>query len=194
MRPPSTLQVKTVRGTPIRAHGRTFTPVARVTSAVKHRATIGADKIEGSGWGFAHTYPSRWKKNERTRSSRTPSPTGPAPCSGQMALTALVFPVICTAVIAVARWLQDLDEQPEQNTHRSPPSGRRKRRQDMSLERMFDTLEGLRSTASVDAAFGQPQETKGRTHDPREQRPGGHGYGLWSRGRGRRRGTRASVG
>jgi uncharacterized spore protein YtfJ len=33
----------------------------------------------------------------------------------------------------------------------------------MSLERMFDTLEGLRSTASVDAAFGQPQEVKGRT-------------------------------
>lgn len=32
----------------------------------------------------------------------------------------------------------------------------------MSLERMFDTLEGLRSTASVDAAFGKPQETEGR--------------------------------
>jgi uncharacterized spore protein YtfJ len=31
---------------------------------------------------------------------------------------------------------------------------------------MFDTLEGLRSTASVDAAFGQPQDTKGRTMIP----------------------------
>lgn len=36
----------------------------------------------------------------------------------------------------------------------------------MSLDRMFDTLEGLRSSASVDAAFGQPQEVKGRTMIP----------------------------
>ena len=36
----------------------------------------------------------------------------------------------------------------------------------MSLDRMFDTLEGLRSSASVDAAFGQPQETEGRTMIP----------------------------
>ena len=36
----------------------------------------------------------------------------------------------------------------------------------MSLEKMFDTLEGLRSSASVDAAFGQPQEIEGRTMIP----------------------------
>ena len=36
----------------------------------------------------------------------------------------------------------------------------------MSLERMFDTLEGLRSTASVDAAFGQPQKVQDRTVIP----------------------------
>ena len=36
----------------------------------------------------------------------------------------------------------------------------------MSLDRLFDTLEGLRSSASVDAAFGQPQETEGRTMIP----------------------------
>jgi uncharacterized spore protein YtfJ len=36
----------------------------------------------------------------------------------------------------------------------------------MSLERMFDTLEGLRGSASVDAAFGKPQEAEGRTLIP----------------------------
>lgn len=36
----------------------------------------------------------------------------------------------------------------------------------MSLERMFDAIEGLRRAASVDAAFGQPQEADGRTLIP----------------------------
>jgi uncharacterized spore protein YtfJ len=36
----------------------------------------------------------------------------------------------------------------------------------MSLERLFDTLEGLRSSGSVDAAFGKPQEANGRTMIP----------------------------
>ena len=48
----------------------------------------------------------------------------------------------------------------------------------MSLERMFDTLEGLRSTASVDAAFGQPQEAKGRTMIPVSSVHVGMGMGF----------------
>jgi uncharacterized spore protein YtfJ len=48
----------------------------------------------------------------------------------------------------------------------------------MSLERMFDTLEGLRSTASVDAAFGKPQETEGRTMIPVSSVQVGMGMGF----------------
>lgn len=109
MRPPSTLQVRTVRGTPIRAQGRTFTPIARVTSAVKHRATIGADKIEGSGWGFAHTCPVALEEEREDAILTHPIPDRTRTVLGQMALTALVFPVICSAVIAVAHWLRELD-------------------------------------------------------------------------------------
>ena len=48
----------------------------------------------------------------------------------------------------------------------------------MSLERMFETLEGLRSTASVDAAFGKPQETNGRTLIPVSSVQLGMGIGF----------------
>lgn len=36
----------------------------------------------------------------------------------------------------------------------------------MSLERMFATIDNLRSTASVEAAFGKPQEIKGKVLIP----------------------------
>ena len=48
----------------------------------------------------------------------------------------------------------------------------------MSLERMFDTLEGLRSTASVDAAFGKPQEAHGRFMIPVSSVQVGMGMGF----------------
>ena len=48
----------------------------------------------------------------------------------------------------------------------------------MSLERMFDTLERLRSNASVDAAFGKPQEAEGRTMIPVSSVQVGMGMGF----------------
>jgi hypothetical protein len=109
MRGSSPLQVKTVRGTPIDVCGRTLTPVARVISAVQHRATIGAGQVEGSGWGFAHIQPIALTEEQAgtTRTHRIPDQTRTV--LGQMALVALVFPVLCAAVVAVAHWLRDLD-------------------------------------------------------------------------------------
>jgi uncharacterized spore protein YtfJ len=43
---------------------------------------------------------------------------------------------------------------------------------------MFDTLEGLRSSASVDAAFGKPQEAEGRTMIPVSSVQVGMGMGF----------------
>jgi hypothetical protein len=109
MRPPSTIQVRVIRGTPIRVRGRTFTPIARVTSAVRHRATIGAQMIEGSGWGVAHTQPIAVEENLGGATYRHSIPDRTRAVLGQMALIALVFPAICSAVIAIARWLRELD-------------------------------------------------------------------------------------
>jgi len=43
---------------------------------------------------------------------------------------------------------------------------------------MFDTLEGLRGSASVDAAFGKPQEAEGRTLIPVSSVQVGMGMGF----------------
>jgi uncharacterized spore protein YtfJ len=48
----------------------------------------------------------------------------------------------------------------------------------MSLERMFQVVEDLRDTASVDAAFGEPQEVEGRTFIPVAAVSRGFGMGF----------------
>jgi len=103
------LQVKTIRGTPIVLYGRTLTPIARVTSAVQHRATIRADRIEGSGWGLARTQPTALVEEGDGSYHTYRIPDRARTVLGQMALVALVFPMLCAAAIAVADWLRDLD-------------------------------------------------------------------------------------
>ena len=110
MRQSSPLQVKTVRGTPIKVNGRTLTPVARVISAVRHRASIRAEHVEGSGWGFAYTQPIALIEERNGTTNTCPIPDRTRTVLRQMALVALVFPVICAAVISVAHWLQDLED------------------------------------------------------------------------------------
>jgi len=51
------LQVKTVRGEPIRVGDRTLIPVVRVVSFGKARATIGQSEYGGWGVGFAWVRP-----------------------------------------------------------------------------------------------------------------------------------------
>lgn len=48
----------------------------------------------------------------------------------------------------------------------------------MSLERMFEVLDGLRQTATADAAFGQPQEVEGRVIIPVSAVGTGFGLGF----------------
>jgi len=101
--------VKTVRGTPILAQGRTLTPVARVLSVVRHQATIGAVQIRGSGWGFAHTQPIALTEERDGATYTYPIPDQTRTVLGQMALVALVFPAVCAAIVAITRWLRELD-------------------------------------------------------------------------------------
>ena len=113
MRASSPLQVKTLRGTPIKVYGRTLTPIARVLSAVQHRATIRADHVEASGWGFARTTPIALVEERDGTEQALLIPNRTRTVLGQMALVALVFPMICSAVVAVAHWLRDMDEHPD---------------------------------------------------------------------------------
>ena len=48
----------------------------------------------------------------------------------------------------------------------------------MSLDRMFELIEGLRQTATADAAFGQPQEVQGRVIIPVSAVGTGFGLGF----------------
>jgi uncharacterized spore protein YtfJ len=48
----------------------------------------------------------------------------------------------------------------------------------MSLERMFEVLEGLRRTATADAAFGQPLDVEGRVIIPVSAVGTGFGLGF----------------
>jgi hypothetical protein len=97
---------ETVRGTPIEAYGRTLTPVARVLSAVQHRATITADRADSYGWGIAVTQP-LYLVEERDGTTRThPIPDPTLTALRQMAVVALVVPALCAAVIAFARWIR----------------------------------------------------------------------------------------
>jgi len=105
----SPIQIKTMRGTPIEVDGRTLTPVARVISGVRHRATINADHVEGSGWGFARTQPIALIEEQGGTTHTYLIPDQTRAVLGQMVRVALVIPVLCTAVVAVARWLRDFD-------------------------------------------------------------------------------------
>jgi len=48
----------------------------------------------------------------------------------------------------------------------------------MSLNRVFDTVKDLRSTTSVDAAFGDPEEIEGKVLIPVAAVGGGFGLGF----------------
>jgi hypothetical protein len=50
-------RVETVRGTEIRASGRTLVPVARIVSATSHRATVRQHAVEARGAGIARVRP-----------------------------------------------------------------------------------------------------------------------------------------
>jgi hypothetical protein len=101
------LQIKTVRGTPIRAYGRTFVPIARVVSLVNHQATIRETRCEASGWGAMWVQPLAVVEHggDETHTMLVPNVT--ATVLRQMATVALALPMLCLAVVSIARRMQD---------------------------------------------------------------------------------------
>jgi hypothetical protein len=108
----SPCQVRTVRGTPIQVYGRTLTPVTRVVSVVRHRGTIRQGQIEGTGGGAAYVRPLAIIEADNLLAQdgdgRTVAiPDATATVLRQMAMMALVVPVLCIAVAGIARWIRN---------------------------------------------------------------------------------------
>ena len=103
----SPLQIKTVRGMPIRVLGRTFVPIARVVSLVQHRATIRESGYEGAGWGGVWVKPLAVVEQDGGEAYTMLIPNVTATVLREMALVALALPVLCLAVVSLARWLRD---------------------------------------------------------------------------------------
>lgn len=103
----SPLQIKTVRGTPIRAYERTFVPIARVISLVRQRATIRATGYEAGGWGAMWVKPLAVVEHDGGEAHTMLIPNVTATVLRQMAIVALALPVLCLAVISLARWMRD---------------------------------------------------------------------------------------
>jgi hypothetical protein len=80
-----------------------------VISAVQHQATVRADRVEGSGWGFAHTQPTHLIEERGGTTYTHPIPDQTQTVLRQMAVVALLFPIVCSAVVAIAHWLRDFD-------------------------------------------------------------------------------------
>ena len=102
----SPFQIKTVRGTPIRVYGRTLVPIARVVSLVQHRATIREAECQGMGWGAVWVRPLAVVEHDGHRARTVSIPNVTATVLRQMAVVALVLPVLCLAAISVARRLR----------------------------------------------------------------------------------------
>lgn len=105
-------RIETVRGTPIRVYGRTFTPVARIASLAQHQGTIRQQQVEGTGWGMAYIRPLTIIEAKAPLAQdgdvRTmPIPDTTATVLRQMAVMALVIPAMCMVVAGIARWIRN---------------------------------------------------------------------------------------
>ena len=106
------MTIETVQGTPIEAYGRTFTPVARVISAFRHRGTVRAAQAGGSGWGVVLVIPlgvveSGQTTSERDGEARTlPIPDRTGQVLQQMAILAIVVPILAWGLIWINRLLR----------------------------------------------------------------------------------------
>lgn len=103
----SPLQIRTVRGTPIRVYGRTFVPVARVISLVKHRATIRKTGYDAAGWGAVWVKPLAVVEHDGDEAHTMLIPNVTATVLRQMATVALALPVLCLAVVSLARRIRN---------------------------------------------------------------------------------------
>jgi hypothetical protein len=101
------LRIQTVRGTPFRVYGRILTPIVRVVSVVKRRATIRTSRYQGGGWGAVWVRPLAIVDHDGHNARTMLIPNRTATVLRQMVAVALVIPILCLAVISIARRIRD---------------------------------------------------------------------------------------
>lgn len=97
------IRVKTLVGEPVHVASRTLTPVTRVTAVVRHRGTIRQTTVEGRGQGWASIRPLAVieTRDGLERVFRVWDVTRVLLI--QMAIVALVVPIIAMVLIIVNR-------------------------------------------------------------------------------------------
>lgn len=101
------LQIRTARGTPIHVYGRTFVPIARVISLVKHRATVRKTGYEAAGWGAMWVKPLAVVEHDGDETHTMLIPNVTATVLREMATVALVLPMLCLTAISLARRIRN---------------------------------------------------------------------------------------
>jgi hypothetical protein len=96
---PRPFRIETAQGEPYYVDGRTLTPVARVVSYGKAKATIGTDQIGGWGFGFARLIPLAILEKTHDGEKSIPIVDVTAKALQGMFITALAI----TAILAIIR-------------------------------------------------------------------------------------------
>ena len=100
---PIKIETKIIHGSPIQALGRVLTPIARLVTAHRQRGTIRAASIEGRSWGVSLVQPLAVVEERDGRERVLLIPDRTRTVLRQMALVAVVIPVVAIALIAANR-------------------------------------------------------------------------------------------
>jgi uncharacterized spore protein YtfJ len=101
---PRALRVETVRGEPYYVDGRELTPVARVVSFGKARATIGTRQVGGRGGGFVWIKPLAVLEVTPSGERRIAIQDGTAAAVRGMLASAISIALVFTAIRWLVRW------------------------------------------------------------------------------------------
>ena len=92
-----------VEGTPIHVGEQELVPVVRVTARVRRRATVGADRLAGQGWGFVGLRPVAILERSPAGERRIPIPDRTAQALGGLLLAAFIVPLLVAVAVRLVR-------------------------------------------------------------------------------------------
>jgi hypothetical protein len=100
---PIKIDAKIIRGSPVHVLDRVLTPIARLITAHRQRGTIRAASVEGRSWGVSFVQPLAVVEERGGREHVLLIPDRTKTVLRQMAIVAVVIPVVAIALIAANR-------------------------------------------------------------------------------------------
>ncbi len=97
------VRVSILRGNPLRVLDRTLVPVARLIPPHGHRGTIRRESVEGTGWRAEFVRPLAVLEDRAGMAHVLPIPDRTGTVLWQMALVALVIPIVAMMLIVANR-------------------------------------------------------------------------------------------